>query len=186
MDIFEYLSVAISIVLAMGLATLLRALRDVLAPARRYWVHALWVLQVAFLHVQLWWAYWDYSSGVVWTFPKFILLLFPPATLYLIATALVGAENDASWREYFYRVRRWFFSLILLYMLSAVCISWLVRGVPLTHPYRILQGLLIIVSIVGLNSRSHPVHVALISITIALYFFSQIMFRFFPNPLGSQ
>jgi len=36
MDIFEYLSVAISIVLAMGLATLLRALRDVLAPARRY------------------------------------------------------------------------------------------------------------------------------------------------------
>ena len=58
MDIFEYLSVAISIVLAMGLATLLRALRDVLAPARRYWVHALWVLQVAFLHVQLWWAYW--------------------------------------------------------------------------------------------------------------------------------
>ncbi len=186
MEIFEYLSVAVSIVLALGLATLLRVLRDVLEPGRRYWVHTIWVLAVAFLHIQLWWAYWDYSTGVAWSFPKFILLLCAPAVLFLMAASLVSAESGMGWREHFYRERRWFFALMSLYMLVAISTSWLVRDVPLTHPYRIPQAVFLGVSVVGLTSRNHTVHVILASVTITLFFFSQLVFRFLPTPLPAQ
>jgi hypothetical protein len=44
MTLFEYLSVAVSLVLALGLTHLLANLRAVVEPTRRYSVHALWVV----------------------------------------------------------------------------------------------------------------------------------------------
>ena len=41
---FEYVTVAVSMILALSFARLLGALGHVLAPGRRYWIHALWCL----------------------------------------------------------------------------------------------------------------------------------------------
>ena len=41
---FEYVSVAVALVYSFAVARIVSALPAILAPDRRYWVHALWVV----------------------------------------------------------------------------------------------------------------------------------------------
>ena len=56
MSHFEFVSVAVSIVLALSAARLLTALPQVLSSGRSYWIHALWCLALLFAHMDFWWA----------------------------------------------------------------------------------------------------------------------------------
>jgi hypothetical protein len=113
MTLFEYVSVAFSIVLSLGAATLLRSLPSVFAHGRRYWVHATWVVALLFLHALAWWSLWSYSRVESWTLLTFLLVLLQPALLYLNTSVLMGEPLGAgeSWRDRFFRSRRWFFSV---------------------------------------------------------------------------
>ncbi len=58
MDPFSYLSVLISIVLALGMTGVLQGLGEMLqarSHRRVYWVHALWVLNIFLFLVIAWW-----------------------------------------------------------------------------------------------------------------------------------
>ena len=94
--IFEYISVAFSIVLALGAASLLRALPSVFSPGRRYWIHATWVVSLLFLHALAWWSLWSYSGVESWTLLTFLLVLLQPGLLYLDTSLLVGEAPESS------------------------------------------------------------------------------------------
>ncbi len=72
---FEFISVAVSIVLALSAARLLAALPHVLAPGRRYWIHALWSLALLFAHMDFWWTIWIYREIDPWTFTGFAVVM---------------------------------------------------------------------------------------------------------------
>jgi hypothetical protein len=178
--LFEYISVAFSIVLSLGAASLLRNLRSVFAPGRRYWVHATWVIAVLFLHAVAWWALWSFSAVESWTFLTFLLVLLQPGLLYLLASLLVAdAPNAAeSWHEHFFEVRRWFFSIRAIYIAVIMIASWQVLGVPLLHPARAFGVSHIVLSVLGIVAASERaqgvlvvLHVLLILAT-ALFVFS--------------
>ena len=122
MTLFEYISVAFSIVLLLGAASLLGALRRIFAEGRRYWVHATWVVTVLFLHAVVWWSLWSFGAVESWTLPSFLLVLLQPVSLYLIASLLVGDEpaTTESWRAHFFRIRRWLFAARFVYMAAVV------------------------------------------------------------------
>jgi hypothetical protein len=162
MTLFEYISVAFSIVLSLGAVTLLRSLRRVFAPDRFYWVHATWVCTVLFIHAVAWWSFWSFSVVESWTLPTFFLVLLQPGALYLVASLLVGDEPAAteSWRAHYFRVRRWFFSARAVYMAAVITASWLILGIDLTHPSRLFGTSHIVLSVVGIctaNERAHAV-----------------------------
>ena len=163
MTLFEYLSVAFSIVLALGAASLLRSLHTVFMPGRRYWVHAAWVVTLLFNQALLWWAFWSYSEVEHWDFLSFLLVLLQPGILYVCATSLVGdaAATTTQWREHFFQVRVWFFSSFVLYIVALVCGSWLILEIPLLFPSRAVAASTIAVSIVGIVSSSDRVHAVL-------------------------
>ena len=48
---FEFISVAVSIVLALSMARLLTAVPHFLATGRRYWVHGLWAAVLLSMHL---------------------------------------------------------------------------------------------------------------------------------------
>ena len=50
MNLFEHVAVAFSMVLSFGVVRLLDGLRPALVPGRRYWVHALWLVQKLLNH----------------------------------------------------------------------------------------------------------------------------------------
>jgi hypothetical protein len=127
---FEFISVAVSMVLALSAARLLSALPDVLAPGRRYWIHALWCVALLFAHMDFWWTIWIYREIDPWTFTGFAVVMITPALLFLTASSLVSDSPNTivSWRTHFYAKRRVFFSLYFATVCSIPLRQLLVLG----------------------------------------------------------
>jgi hypothetical protein len=108
MSLFEYLAVAISIVLGFSLTHLLGSVPSVFGTSRRYSVHAVFFVFLVLLHPQLWWALWDLHDDSSWTLLTFFYTLMGPALLYLTATSLIPADRSFSerWDVHFESARR--------------------------------------------------------------------------------
>ncbi len=133
---FEFISVAVSIVLALSMARLLSAVPHLLAPDRRYWVPCLWAASLLPIHLGFWWAMWAYREVDAWTFRGFAAVMLTPALLFLTVTILVSDSPGTveSWRERFYSRHRVFFSLFLVALLSIPLRQFAVLGSPLPSP----------------------------------------------------
>ena len=177
MTLFEYLSVAVSLVLALGLTHLLANLRAVVEPTHRYSVHALWVAHLLGQHAILWWACWDFHDGVSWDFFRFMYVLLGPGLLYVCSTVLVprAATDRQPWEDHFFRVHRWFFGAFILYGLWAIFLTWLLGSLPLMHPYRVMQFAVIAVFVVGFLSQSRRVHLAVVFAGLAVLLWAMLM-----------
>jgi hypothetical protein len=127
---FEFISVGVSIVLALSAARLLAALPHVLAPGRRYWIQALWCLTLLFAHMDFWWTIWAYREVDPWTFTGFAVVMLTPALLFLTVSTLVSDSPTTieSWRTHFYARRRVFFSLYLATVCSIPLRQLIVLG----------------------------------------------------------
>lgn len=181
MTLFEYLTIAVSIVLSFGLVRLLDGLRPAVSPRRAYWVHAVWVVIKLLNLVLFWWALWNYREGVNWNLFLFAWVLLPPALLYLQATALVTRSPDAvpDWQFHFYEIRQWFFAINVLLVTVTAIGTWMIGGVPLLHPLRGVQGILVGASVCGMLSTSHRVHavIVMISLVTVLMGFGAVLFQ---------
>lgn len=115
MTIFEFLSVAASIVLALGLSTLITSIPFVFDASKRDWLHALAFVALIAGHILAWWRIWPLSTVVSWNILGFAILMGTPLSLYLAATALVSNNPDKveNWREQFSLRSRWFFSALV-------------------------------------------------------------------------
>ena len=182
---FEFISVAVSIVLALSAARLLTALPHVLASGRRYWVHTLWSVVLLSIHLGFWWAIWIYREIDPWTFRAFGAVMLTPALLYLTVSTLVSDSPATieSWRTHFYARHRIFFSLYLATLLSIPLRQFavlgdagapLVEGGPALPVPLVFVGLLAAVAgIVLTNERSHGL-LAVISAGILLFNFARL------------
>lgn len=177
MTLFEYLSVAVSLVLALGLTHLLANLRAVVEPTRRYSVHALWVAWLLGQHAMIWWAFWDFHAKPSWTFFSFLYALLGPGLLYICSTVLVPRlTTDAiQWEDHFYRVRRGFFGAALLFGLWAVFLTWLLGGLPWVHPYRVMQAAAIAALVVGFASERRRIHPALVVVSLGVLLVAMLL-----------
>jgi hypothetical protein len=182
---FEFISVAVSIVLAISAARLLSALPHAMAQGKRYWIHALWCVILLAPHLGFWWAIWTYRSVDTWTFRGFASLMLTPAFLFLSVSALVS-DSPATigcWREHFYRQHRIFFSLFLAALVSIPFRQFVVLGdafAPISEgapesTVPLLFGFLLI-PMIGIVATSERVHAILVVITtgIVLLNFGQL------------
>ena len=94
MTLFEYLTVAVSIVLSMGIIRLIDGLRPAWRAPARYWVHLIWVFIKIWSHAQYWWLLWGYREGTDWNFPFFLYLLVGPALLYMQVSMLLPPRPE--------------------------------------------------------------------------------------------
>ncbi len=132
MNLFEHVAVAFSMVLSFGVVRLLDGLRPALVPGRRYWVHALWLVQKLLNQAFYWWGFLSFREGVAWTVASFLWILLVPGLLFLQATALVTTNPSAvdSWRDHFFGIRSWFFSVDVVLILHSVTTSSFLRAFP--------------------------------------------------------
>src|SRR5204862_8082285 len=101
MDAFSYLSVLISIILALGMTRVLAGVGEMLqARSRRrlYWVHAVWVANLLLYLVEAWWIFYRWRNQRQWTFFLFIFVLISPTILYLASILLFLPAS--SWDEF--------------------------------------------------------------------------------------
>src|SRR5438046_10610862 len=115
MDPFRYLSVLISIVLALGVTRVLAGVGDMLqARSRRriYWVHAVWIVNLFLYLVIAWWIFYRWRNQPQWTFLLFVFVLISPTILYLASLILFPPEpaldKSIDYKTHFYVNHRTF------------------------------------------------------------------------------
>ncbi len=116
MDAFSYLSVLISIILALGMTRVLGGVGEMLqARSRRrvYWVHAVWIANLFLYLVVAWWIFYRWRTQQPWTFFLFIFVLISPTILYLASLLLFPREGaideSITYKAHYYANHRAFF-----------------------------------------------------------------------------
>jgi hypothetical protein len=177
MTLFEYISVAFSIVLSLSAAQLLSNIRSIVDPARRDIVHGLWTVHMLILHVVVWWSFWALRD-VSWNLGTFSFALSTPAMLYVAANALVPSDPSVSLREHFLANRTLFFTTRGLIVIGAIAGSNLFLGAPLLSPARLSGVLLLVIFAVGIVSANRRVQVAIAILGLLIEIFVVGYFRF--------
>ncbi len=193
MNNFEYLMVLVSVLLGLGLAQVLRGVSNLLRSERRHVPSVMWGFALFLSIVQFWWAFWDTRGIPAWNQLSFLYVLLIPCLFFAAAEILFPASRSGQpdSRDYFFRVRRWFHGTYLSYHVLAISLTWLLVGVPLTHPYRIPQVMCATVHVIGMATARPGVHAWLPYIYLVTLIGSQAFFRYFqtglmPWPLGGE
>lgn len=183
MSLFEYLSVALSIVLGLGLTHVLSHTRAVLRPEARHPTHLAWTVVMVLLLLQAWWALWDLHTLEPWTQFAFYYVLLGPVLLYVAVTTLVPRGDDPpdSWQMHFLRVRKTFFTTVLLYIAWAVLMTWLLEDVSLFHPFRGPQAGAFVLLTVGVFVEDRRYQSVLPYLIIGTFLVLQVTFRLLPG-----
>jgi hypothetical protein len=136
MGAFEYLSVLISIILALGMTRVLAGVGEMLqarSHRRIYWVHAIWIIKLFLYLVIAWWMFYRWRSQQPWTFFLFVFVLISPTTLYLASLLLFPQKGNLDltidYKTHYYANHRAFFVLLALFMAVDV-IDSLLKGTP--------------------------------------------------------
>jgi len=110
MELFEFVMVLVSIIVGLGIATLLTGVANLLrarGTVRLYWVHSLAVALVFLAHAQVWWESWDLNSAPQWSFGGLLMMLGSPICLFLISHLLFPETlRDADLSEYYFEMAR--------------------------------------------------------------------------------
>ena len=179
MTLFEFLSVAVSIVLALSSGQLLLNLRDVFDRARRYWVHAVWVVHTLILHVLLWWSLWAFREIETWSLATFVLILVPAGLLFVCSSALVpnSTSDVTSWESYFFEVRRWFFAARILFLVAAGVRTWYLLDKPILESPTSVSAPMLLLCLAGFFIANRHFQGVLAVFTLILLVFGVAYFR---------
>ena len=166
---FEYISVAVSIVLALSIARLLDGVGPALRADGRYWVHVGWMAQ-KFTNILLWWWSLWIARATDWNLALFIYELIGPIVIYLQCKALVTPSelHPTSWFKRFYEIRIWFFVGNLVLISSAFLGPNLLEfEQEIGIPYAAF-ALLFAASLLGLIFQNPRVHAWVVFVALAI------------------
>ena len=136
MGAFEYLSVLISIILALGMTRVLAGVGEMLQARSRhriYWVHVIWIFNLFLYLVIAWWIFYRWRDQQPWNFYLFLFVLISPTVLYLASLLLFPREGNVDtvidYKAHYYENHRAFFILFALFVPVDIVDS-LLKGVP--------------------------------------------------------
>jgi hypothetical protein len=175
MSIFEFLTVAISIVLALGLSLLISSIPHVFDPKKRDWLHTLFFILLVFSHIVVWWRVWMLNVVSSWNIIQFTILIASPLSLYLASSALVSHAPDQidDWKTHFSDRCQWIFAALAATVFFGILRSYYILGVMPEW-----WGFLALAVYVGAAfSRRREVHVA--ATLLAIVFLGFLLSRDF-------
>lgn len=166
MSSFEFISVALSIVIGLGLTQLLKSAVVVLRAWGEHGVDVLpilWAMIVFVTIVQFWWALFELDAGNLvteWSLAGFMLLLAGTVLLY-VAAALVLPGVPSDLRGYFDGDGRWALGMLAAYNVFGVWANVSVFGAGLFEPLQLMMYGVTGVLCVVIVTRNRQMRVAL-------------------------
>ena len=183
MSAMEFVLVAHAIIVGLAVAEILRGLADTLRAvdvriSYRLISIAGWALLLLW---QLWWAMWQVGDRPEWTFPEYLIFLFPVAILYMIARLCFPEKiTETDLQAYYLRIAPKLFVLVAItYASFALLIQPFIFGAisPWVFASQISMALLAI-----LASRFHAPAFQLIVIGAMV---AQVLWRGLSSVIGS-
>jgi hypothetical protein len=180
---FDYLSILVSIIVALGVTALLSnaaryiRLRDEIvgyAPA------AIWSLALFLLLVQIWWVSFYRRDIESWTFFGFVLYLLIPILVallsHLVLSDLVPGTNVEG---EFLKIRTWFFGLLALAVVLSLVEDWVRSGLVHVDANFAFRCVFLVLAGAGLilKSRAGQLVVALAFLASLLAYISVVFPR---------
>ncbi len=108
MEVFEFVMVLVSIIIGLGMTTLLTGAANLIRARRSirpYWVHTLLVPLIFLAHAQVWWESWGLNAASAWSFVGLLMMLGSPICLFLIAHLLFPESlTDTDLSEYYFEM----------------------------------------------------------------------------------
>ena len=185
MTLFEYLMVLVSIILGLGMTQTLRGLSKIARSDAPYLPLTLWAALLVYLYVQVWWALWDLHAVESWNQGYFTFVVLIPCSMFAATELLMpmGTTADTDWRAHYLKVRRWFYAMIIVFTLLATIETRVLLGVPLMHPYRIMQLSMLTLLVVGFTSANQRIQLWIPGLAILNIITGQVLFRLLPGSL---
>ena len=186
MTLFEYLAIAFSLVFSFAAVRLVGGLPYALDRHRRYWVHVAFVFHELMRVAAGFWVFWSFRE-IHWTFPSFLLALTGPRVVYFLAATLIPEDPSlvTSWEDHYYDVRRRYFLAILCWALTVAFTTSVLVGLPLLHPFRLVQLAFVGFALVGAGVRNPRVHEVLALIALVIPLAAALTVLLQPGSIGS-
>jgi hypothetical protein len=126
---------------------------------------------------------WDLNAVATWNQGYFFLVALIPCVMFGATELLLpmGIKTGTDWRAHFFKVRRWFFAMMILFTSLAMLQTRVLLDVPLTHPYRAIQVSILSLEVLGFAVVAARVHRWLPIFTIAFILVGQALFRLLPG-----
>ena len=168
MGAFEYLSVLISIILALGMTRVLAGVGEMLQARMRpriYWVHVVWIVNLFTYLVVAWWIFYRWRNQQEWSFYLFVFVLISPTILYLASILLFpregSIEESVDYKTHYYANHGAFFAIFSMFTVVDFA-DTLLKGIPhflaLGKPYIISNTLYftgMVTAAITQNERYH-------------------------------
>lgn len=166
LNVGEYLSVLVSIIIGLGLSHLLGSVGKLLSRRQRvrpYLPSMAAAVTVFLAHVQFWWGSFDFGERIANNFFAFLVFLLTPILLYLIAVlALPELDQDdsgeVSLREHYYEARPWFYGLAALVPLTTAVRNAGFQGDVLWNQDRPFELAFFLIALAGALTARERVH----------------------------
>lgn len=183
MEIFEYLMVMVAIILGLGVTQTLRGLSKIARGSKPFIAVTIWALTLFYLHIQVWWALWDLKAVEIWNQVNYYYVVSIPCTLFAATELLLplGSSPETDWQSHFFSVRKWFFGILVFFVIITILESRVLLSTPLTHPYRLFQVVTLSAVVTGLVTKSPRAHVWISATVIFSALAAQALFRLFPG-----
>ena len=172
MELFNYISVPVSIILGISATHLLSGLRDVIAPHRRDWLVVCWYAYLGYLHLLIWWSFFAAHAIPSWNLGTFTIAMAGPGSLYLALYTLLSEAPAAvrSWKEHFQKIRRWFFTFYGLFIATSAVREILLLGRPLLGVASGFDVISILNVTAGAIWRNRRIQIAVLSLELLIAF----------------
>lgn len=182
MSVLEFVQVLVSVILALGLAELLKGFADFFRaesakPSAELLGLATWL---TLLHVHFWWVGWRFRDITTWLFPELLLYLIGPIVLYVTARVLFPQDVEGvDLGAYYTRLSAKLWLLVALFFAYAVAVNVVLLGVPLLSKGPASQGALLVIALFARRARGQWVHLGAIALL-----FAQLVWRATQNVVG--
>ena len=174
MSRFEYLSVLVSIVIALGITEVTISWGRALQLRHRLtfsWLHLFWTLFMLFLMVQFWWGFWNFRLIETWSLAALLSVLVEAITLVLAALLLAPRAAETGpldLDELFFTNSGIFFLLGAALILQLAVVDTLVAGKPVVSFENAFRLPGICVALFAARSQNPRVHIGLALLALFL------------------
>jgi hypothetical protein len=172
---FEYVIVLISIILGLGITTILTGIAEFIKyppKGKLYFPYVIWIALVFVLHIHEWWESYSLKSIDTWKLPVFLFIILYPIALYILAHLLFPADlkQGVNTKEFYLNnYPRLFISTIVMDILGIIH-NVVITGFPLEDQLVQFAILIVLSIIVITKNRNNFVHhataVALLLLTL--------------------
>ncbi|MEH6559577.1 MAG: hypothetical protein V7708_17410 [Oceanicoccus sp.] len=171
---FEYLSVLVSIVIALGISEVTVAWARILqqkVATKIYWLHAFWSIFSLFLMIQFWWGFWRYRTVENWSLMSLVIALTVVITLSLCALMLaprVSTDINFDSRSTYFDNSGKFFILGGSFILLVSVMDVMILGSPIRHTENIFRVAGAIAAFGMASTKNKKIHTGFVFLSVAI------------------